>query len=261
MLSKIKNNTLIKLIKHDIDKLSNAMILGFIVIVLSQLAYKGLRLFKHLEYQTDQFYTVTFTELEISNIFKSFFDSFYGLNITYLILTICTGLLAMYAVYSEFNKKNQSAYTLLTLPISKNKLLLSKVLVILMFFIIANTLMSIIDISFNLVLTHWMVPEDVDYVLRNLIYIIFTLQFEGIQGSLINASGAIGGGVILALMSRGTWKLVKIIIPLLLIGLVIFGYPILGIYLEFRVVNVLTYLLPITSIVLSFILFNKKNSI
>ncbi|MGL4762131.1 MAG: hypothetical protein ACRCWG_11845 [Sarcina sp.] len=261
MLFKVKDYSLVKLVKYEIDKLSMPIILGLIATIALQVAYKLVALSRHLGYQKGSFLEDTYNKIDMSEAFRTFFGGFYGVNISFFIISILVALLAMYSIYQEFNKKCRTAYTTLLLPVSKSKILFAKVLTLLIFFIITYSLITLVDIIFLLMLTNWMLPSDIDYLMRNLAYMTPNLQFEVLFISIIKAIEAIGVGFLFAITTKSFWGVFKIFIPILVIGFILLGQQLVAMFFRFEIAQVIGIITPLVSIICSFILFNKKISV
>lgn len=258
MSSKIKNNTLLKLTKHEIGKLSNSMIIGFIIAFLSQLLYKSLGLSRSVDYQIRYIFGPEFNRERSSKILFDFFDRMYLSNVGISIVALLVLFVAAYSIYIEFNKKNQTAYTLLLLPVSRTKILLSKIISIVVFFVTTYTIVTLVDIGFSLVLASRMLENDARYVIENLVYIIPNMQFAMFVNSAIDGLSMLGLGLFIGIATKSLSKSLKIALVSIIAMLIqIPAMMILGhfFYLPFKVV------FPLLILILCFILFSKKCSV
>ncbi|MGL4450246.1 MAG: ABC transporter permease [Sarcina sp.] len=261
MLAEIKNNSLIKLTKHEIDKLSNAMIIGFIVAFISQILYKSIGLSRSVDYQIRYIFGIEFNRERASKILFEFFDRMYLSNVGISIIALLVLFVAAYSIYIEFNKKNQTAYTILLLPVSRTKILLGKIITIIGFFIITYAIITLVDIGFSLILASRMLENDARHIIENLVYMIPNMQFTMFAYSAIDGLSMLGLGLFIDIATKGFVKPLKIVVIVIVsIITILIQLPVMFIlgyffYVPFKII------FPILILILSFILFSKKCSV
>lgn len=163
MLSKIKDCNITKLALQEIDKFFNAFIAGIIFIFLfasfvSYFLYYRVVKFNNIKLAGDQAF------FEILN------TTHFVFKISIIIILIATMFLSMYVVLYEWTGKSKTSYTILTVPIQRYKILISKIAMCISFYII--NIFSLIIISFIgiFITLNFQYQSSREYILRNIFF-------------------------------------------------------------------------------------------